>query len=211
MKKIFVSLLGLALLSAQSVAFADMAPHKDPFSDVKYSSTYGFEISSLADADILKGYADGTFRPNNLVNRAEFSKILVSAVFASETEATLKKHALLDLVDISATCGFKDVGCITWFSPYVNVAVEKKVIAGYPDKTFRPDKTINFAEAAKMVLVANGYSVTPGTGASWYKPYIDKLKELDDVPETVTSPSQLLTRAEMVSLIVSVSISKNGY
>lgn len=45
------------------------------FSDVKSSDWYGTTVATLADMGIVKGYEDGTFRPNASITRAEFAAI----------------------------------------------------------------------------------------------------------------------------------------
>lgn len=49
---------------------------KGSFSDVAEDSWYYDAVSTLAGIDVLKGYADGTFRPNAPITRAEFSAIV---------------------------------------------------------------------------------------------------------------------------------------
>ena len=59
---------------------------ENSFSDVKSSDWYNNAISTCVKAGILKGYTDGTFRPNQAITRAEFAAIAAS--FASEAVPT---------------------------------------------------------------------------------------------------------------------------
>ena len=84
-------------------------------------------IINGVDNRIVKGYNDGTFRPNNGITRAEFTAMLNSA---------------FDLKD-TTLIGFTDVVPSDWY--YDNVAKAKAAgyILGYSDVTFRPDKLIS--------------------------------------------------------------------
>ena len=46
------------------------------FSDVKADAWYYDAVMELADEGILKGYQDGTFRPDRKITRAEFAAVL---------------------------------------------------------------------------------------------------------------------------------------
>lgn len=54
------------------------SPGMTPFSDVSANSAYAEAIRSLRREGILEGYADGTFRSGNRINRAEFTKIVMA-------------------------------------------------------------------------------------------------------------------------------------
>jgi len=95
-------------------------------------------ISSVKSAGIIKGYPDGSFRPEQFVTRAEMVKMVLAAIDL-ETES----------YDLS---GFKDRG--HWADSYIAAAVRVGIINGYPDGTFRPDNYITRAEAAKVIAKA---------------------------------------------------------
>ncbi|HDN59307.1 MAG TPA: hypothetical protein ENF20_05050, partial [Candidatus Marinimicrobia bacterium] len=95
-------------------------------------------ISHLYQKKIIQGHPDGTFKPNQGVNRAELLKI----VFKSFHLPILKK----------AEVNLRDVSKQDWFYEYVATALKKNIIKGYPDKTFKPGNKVNRAEALKMIL-----------------------------------------------------------
>jgi len=57
------------------------------FSDVPSTHLYFSSISYIEDAGIVDGYSDGTFRPENELNRAELTKIIINATFDSSEVA----------------------------------------------------------------------------------------------------------------------------
>jgi hypothetical protein len=54
-------------------------------------------------------------------------------------------------VDKDVKAGFGDKGKIPdWASGYINQLLEKNLMLGYSDNTFRPDKVLTRAEAVKI-------------------------------------------------------------
>ncbi len=159
------------------------------FSDVPRTHTAFSAISELFDRGVIGGYADGTFRPRNSINRAEFLKILVGG-FASHELRNDKR------------C-FTDVGT-EWFSEYVCAAKRLGWVDGYVDNTFKPAQQINRAEAMKILIDAFGAEdlsrgAVPSDVRSgvWYHPYVARGVTLGIVDaRTLFKPAENLTRAD---------------
>lgn len=134
-------------------------------------STDKAAIEYLKEKNIITGYADGTFRPEGTVNRAELLKILIGSLDISPS------------VQEYHDC-FPDVKK-QWFAPFVCYAKDKKLISGYADGTFKPDHPVNTVEAIKMIVNMYGYelmqtsSVAPYNDvdpSAWYAPYVHLAK-----------------------------------
>lgn len=107
------------------------------FSDVRASDWYGTTVATLSAMDIVRGYEDGTFRPNAPITRAEFAAIATR--FFEETGAEYEPGT------------FDDVTGDEWFANAIADAVELGLIGGYPDGTVRPNNNITRAEACAIV------------------------------------------------------------
>ena len=107
------------------------------FSDVSADSWYNQTVSTLASMGIVKGYEDGTFRPNAPITRAEFGAIATR--FFAETGATYEPGT------------FSDVTGDEWYANAIQDAVNLGLIGGYPDGTVRPNNNITRAEACAIV------------------------------------------------------------
>lgn len=105
------------------------------FTDVKDDAWYAPAVEALAELGVINGYADGTFRPNASITRAEFTAMAMR--FARDT---------LDGGSI-----FSDVTTGDWFYAPVTSAADYGWINGYPDGTFRPNAPITRAEVAAVV------------------------------------------------------------
>jgi len=126
------------------------------------------------------------------VNRAEFTKILLLAAYGED--------AVLG-VDFFDAPGFSDAREGDWFYQYVLFAWQEGIIEGYRDHTFRPGAQINFAEAAKIIVLSLDVPYTRNLGEQWWESYIDALQRRGALPAMYRAPDQLVTRADMVEIL----------
>lgn len=156
------------------------------FSDVPESNWAYTEIISLRSRGIIQGYEDGSYRPNNTVNRAELTKFLIAGLHAEEDKG--ESNCFPDVKD-------------EWFARYVCSAKRLKWVNGYPDLTFKPANTVNRAEAMKIIIssITSDFSSTAQlpndvTDNEWYAQYIRKAVELGIITESRFEPAKPLTR-----------------
>lgn len=149
------------------------------------SHQYNGAITYLKNAGVVQGYEDGSFKPDNNINRAEFTKIIVSTIYFGA---------------LSGNDCFEDVAD-EWFAPYVCFAKNNGLIEGYADGTFKPYENINFAEAAKIVMNAFGIEYSEEEWQDWYAKYVSILAEKKFIPQSITSAEHLLTRGEMAEIV----------
>lgn len=79
---------------------------------------------------------------------------------ASTSETTVLRGQITIVpqtpLDPVGTSSFTDVSAKDWFSGYLAVAEKQNLMIGYPDKTFRPRRSINRVEATAVVVRALG-------------------------------------------------------
>lgn len=170
--------------SALIAMSAGILPLSAAFSDVGTSTKYSAAIKALQEKGAIEGYSDGTFKPLDGINRAEFLKILLEA-----------------RGEISSN----DRGCFPdvqdqWFAKYVCVAKKEGIVGGYPDGYFRPERAINFVEASKMLSLAYKQTMT-AQSADWYEPYARALEGSKAIPPTIASLDAPLKRGEMAEMM----------
>ncbi|MBB6635005.1 S-layer homology domain-containing protein [Cohnella thailandensis] len=101
------------------------------------------EIKAAAEAGIVKGFEDGTFKPNKSVTRSEFLAMLASGLKLSGEEASLS--------------GFSDAGEVgAWAAPALSQVVKAGILHGYSDGTLRPNEELNRAQLAALLSNALG-------------------------------------------------------
>ena len=157
MKRLLPAFTAL-LLPATVFAAIEFTESSDTYKDAPFPVADAAGISVLTNAGTVSGYPDGTFAPTRSLNRAEFVKIVLNLpgknIVASGT---------LDC--------FPDVRSSDWFSSFVCAAKEEGLVQGNPDGLFHPERSVNYAEALKILSRLYAYGVEQGTGDQWYVPY----------------------------------------
>lgn len=157
-------------------------------------------ISQAVNKGIIFGYKDGSFRPEQAVNRAEFITLLGRA---------------LQMEQNAASPIFKDAGNIpAWAQSFVAQAVISGIINGYDDGTFGPEKQMNRAEMVAIILRASGLKPIDGAALSfadasdiptWAVPYIAAAAEkglVKGVGNNRFAPLETVSRAQAVTIIM---------
>lgn len=156
-------------------------------------------IEKTIDAGIVKGYGDGSFRPDEPVTRAEFCHMVNQTLGNTNTAAT----------------SFRDVSRSDWFYSAVSKGVAAGYVSGYSNGTFRPDLHITRQEAATMLS-----RVVPTTNAanlskypdyqdveSWARPameYIVGRGYIGTYSDGKIYPQDNMTRAQAATIISNV-------
>ena len=77
------------------------------------------------------------------------------------------------LCALPAHAAYSDVPEWEWYQPYVTELSAQGVISGYEDGTFRPDGTVTWGEALKLILLAAGQDSQPATDVHWAGGYLN--------------------------------------
>ena len=112
--------------------------------------------------NIIGGYGDNTYRPENNITRAEVCKMICVALNGGK-EPTLS---------VPATPTFKDVrndANSSWAEKYIESCVAQGIVGGVGNGMFQPSQNVTGSQLAKMLLVALGYRADEEKfgGANW--------------------------------------------
>ncbi len=124
---------------------------KTTFSDIKADYWARPFIQAIVERNIIDGFADGTFRPDRPVKRAEFAVMLQKAF---EQKRIRQLNA----------SGFKDVPSNYWAASAIKEAYETGFMPGYPANLFLPKQEVGKFEA--IAALANGLGLTATAPAS---------------------------------------------
>lgn len=201
-----VAALSIAAATPAIAAESTVPYAMDPFTDVKATSA-GYEgIEYLRKNKVIRGYQDGTFKPDRLITRAEFAQMLTNPfLFRADWKSSCLKEKNIDGSD---TVFFSDVSIDGWYAEAVCTAKVYELINGYPDGTYRPLRPINFVEAAKIATRVFSLNVVEDKGEFWYKPYINRLGELNAIPTSIKRLDQQITRGEMAEIVYRLKAQK---
>ena len=198
MKKIMLFCALFVLMSSNVFAgsFPDVSKDHENFEAIEY----------LNDLGVVKGYGDGTFMPQNVVNRAEAMKMILESL-------KIKHNGTYEAV-------FPDVKKDSWFFEYVMAAKEDGIINGYKDGKFKPENGVNLAESLKMLFGAAKVELpeitdselavyTDVDGKSWYSPYFlyartNNILTPDEYGNV--SPIQAMTRAKFAEVVYRMAV-----
>ncbi|MBK6265940.1 S-layer homology domain-containing protein [Marivirga sp. S37H4] len=115
----------------------------DPVSDIS-GHWAEKEIQALINGGYLKGYSDGTFRPDQSMTRAEFATM----ISATLNPAIKSEYENRNFNDISTH----------WAKDNILKVARAGYLAGYSDGTFRPDERI--LKYQMLLALANGYGIS---------------------------------------------------
>lgn len=116
-----------------------------PFKDMTDPKAwYNGVIHAVVKDGCMQGYPDGTFRPDEVMSRAEFARL--SEEVMKRTDASLRKESSKEE---QAPVSFPDIQG-HWAAKTIENVVGRGVLKGYPNGLFEPDRVITRAEAAKV-------------------------------------------------------------
>lgn len=174
------------------------------FSDVPSDFWAAKSISAVAKAKLMKGYSDGTFRPNQPMTREEVASLFNNITDDGEA-AFISSH-------------FKDITSDRWSALAIESVARKNIISGYGDETYKPEKFMSrqeFAVVADNYLHYLGYTTDDPTVldqvaygdqkfvAPWAQDAVREMAYLgftNYAPGTMFNPEKYVTRAEAAEI-----------
>ena len=194
---VFTVFLDRALIYGETIKI-EAKDESGNISKLEYKVTKN-AVETVKAISYIKGYPDGTFRPQANVTRAEAAQMFATLLNGGANFGTSSATRFSDASD-------------DWFSKAVNYVVAKGLISGYPDGTFKPNESITRAEFAQMI---SGYVKNEKKSTTdfqdvkdhWAKDAIDKLygnKNVSGYPDGSFKPNAKITRAEAVTILNSV-------
>lgn len=106
------------------------------FSDIQQHWAKSY-IETAKNYQITNGYEDGTFKPNQYITRAEAVTAIVRAYQLEGTD--------------TSKLTFTDITNKHWAYSNILIAIEKQLVNGYSNETFRPENNITRAESFVLV------------------------------------------------------------
>ncbi|MFM6042603.1 MAG: S-layer homology domain-containing protein, partial [Dolichospermum sp.] len=126
--------------------------------------------------NIIAGFPDGSFKPNEPVTRAQFAAIINKAFKPKSTRAAIT---------------FKDVASNYWAYNAIQIASSSPFLSGYPDLTFKPEQQIPRVQA--LVALANGLGLTASS-----QNIISFYMDASEIPNYALGPVAAATLRQLV-------------
>ncbi|GAX35304.1 S-layer homology domain-containing protein [Nodularia sp. NIES-3585] len=145
-----LSVLGASLLTlGLAASLTSPALAQNTFPDVPPDYWAQPFIQRLVQRNMIAGYPDGTFRPEQAVQRDEFAAMIRQA-FDQEP-----------VRQIEDAIAFQDVSEGYWASPAIESAYQQGFMSSYPGGFFRPNQPVSRVDA--LVTLTRGLNLTPET------------------------------------------------
>ncbi|MBN2057374.1 MAG: S-layer homology domain-containing protein [Candidatus Saganbacteria bacterium] len=169
------------------------------FSDVPEDYWAVAEIEQLGTLNIMPGYSDGTFKPEQTTKRVDYLiRLLNIGKLPPATE--LRPFP------------FKDIDYREKIAPYIKSGWDNNLVKGYPDKTFKPWQFLNRVEGAVMTVRFSNFRLVDVLE----RPYLDIPARHWAIKEVATAkehsmlkfaleylyPKKELPRAELAAMLV---------
>ena len=164
----------------------------------KSASTVPYMLNGEDHYAYIKGYPNGSFKPNATITRAEAASIFYRLL----TDTTRKTYT-------TTYNTFKDVPAKAWYNTAVSTMAKLGIVNGDANGYFRPSDPITRAEIAAMIARCDGAyytgtsTVFSDTYGHWASSYIDRAYELGWINGygTTYAPDRYISRAETVAVL----------
>jgi hypothetical protein len=172
------------------------------FSDVPPTYWAGAYIAELSRRNILQGFDDGSFQPDQPITRAQFASLLGKA---------------FDKPKMRSIVAFPDVKSDYWAKQSIDESIQTGFMSGYPNGVFQPDQQISIVQL--QTALATGLNLQPTTSPT---EILSRFEDANQVPKwaqakvaaTVESglvtgfptpqkltPNRIATRADAAAMI----------
>ena len=214
-KRLLSVLLALCLLgSLLAVPVGAAAPGAVTFRDISDQAT-AVAVESMRLLGVVDGYQDGSFRPNQPLNRAQFCKM---AVYAMGSAKELGRYRTVTI--------YPDVKPSYWAAPYINllsrssaqggkqfsgsaggdggagsgsVIHAKPIISGFADGKFHPGDPATVGQAVTILMRMLGYQ-DENMGGVWPESYLTEAAIIGLTDGVSTNAYAPITRGQAAKL-----------
>lgn len=169
------------------------------FKDIKADYKFYKELQYFKENNIIAGFSDGSFKPNNHITRIESLKVILLANNIAPIKNEVSK--------------FSDIATNSWENTYVNAAVRNKILS-LNNQKFSPLRNVSRAEALKLILTLakvdivldEMVKVEDVDATDWtykYANYALKNKLFED-SENKFYPNKPINREELITILYRV-------
>lgn len=198
-QKLFKAALATSVAAGAVVTVAPFNTEAAGFSDLKSTHVHYSSIMDLTDRGILKGFNDGTLKPEASVTRGQAAKI-IALTLDLDTKNVVNPN-------------FKDIKTDNEYYGPIAALVAKGIVTGKEDGTYAPGEKLTRSQMAKIITLAFGFQEGKLTDTKfkdvkandWYNGYLQTLLDNEittGTTATTFSPYANVKRGQMASFVV---------
>lgn len=197
--KLFKAALATSVAAGAMVAVAPFNTEAAGFKDLASTHVHYSSIMDLSDRGVIKGYTDGTFKPEASVTRGQAAKI-IALTLGLDTKNVVNPN-------------FKDIKADNEYYGPIAALVAEGIVSGKADGTFAPGEKLTRSQMAKIITLAFGFEEGKLTdtkfkdvkATDWYNGYLQTLLDNEittGTTPTTFSPYENVKRGQMASFVV---------
>ena len=162
----------------------------------------GTGTSTKADTSTRYGYSSGSQRMGQLrfVPASGFTGSVEIPYVACNGNGTPNAAGKFSLGVVSNVKKFSDMSSSTWCYKYVVELSDAGVIDGYTDGSFKPDNTVTYGAALKLIMLAAGYPEQKPTDSNPFSGYLAKARSEGIITRSNVNLSAPITRLQVAQL-----------
>ena len=179
--------------SGQYALVLDSKSHALPFTDLAAGAWYEDAVAYVYRHDLMSGYSEDLFGPNNDLSRAQLCQI----IYNMEGRPT-----------VAGGSSFSDVADGAWYTDAVTWAASQGIVDGYGGGLFGPDDNITREQLASILYryaQAKGYDVSIGEDTN-----ILSYSDASDVAEYAISAMQWACGSGVITGISESALAPRG-
>ena len=202
MKKVLSFVLSIAmvvcLMPTMAFAATTSAQADATYSDTKGTACEG-AVNVLSALGVVDGFTDGTYKPEQVVTRAQMAKLIVTALGVADYAS-------------AKTSKFTDMSAATWAIPYVEYASNLNIVNGVGNNKFNPNGNVTYEQAATMIVRALGYTDKCNEmNGTWPAIYIQKATALGLFNDVTNKGATGATRGDLAIMLYNALNVKEVY
>lgn len=198
-QKLFKAALATSVAAGALVTVAPFNTEAAGFSDLNSTHVHYSSVIDLTDRGVLKGFKDGTFKPEASVTRGQVAKI-IALTLDLDTKNVVNPN-------------FKDIKTDNEYYGPIAALVAKGIVTGKEDGTYAPGEKLTRSQMAKIITLAFGFEEGKLTdtkfkdvkATDWYNGYLQTLLDNEittGTTDTTFSPYANVKRGQMASFVV---------
>lgn len=181
--KRIISLVLISFMLICTIAFANN------YSDVE-GNKYEKAINIITSLDLMKGYKDNQFKPDDKMTRAELTTVISSLLGIYSNEQVQESEAK-----------FYDVPNWHWAASSVYAVESMGIIKGYNDGSFKPEQDVTYDQILKMFIHILGYESYAYLKGGYPAGYLIVANEKGITRNVASKGDEGLTRGKVAQII----------
>ena len=162
----------------------------------------GSGTSVKANTSTLYGYSSGSQLISQLrfVPATGYTGSVEIPYAACNTSGTPIAYGKFCLGIVNAKKEFSDVTSSTWCYKYVTELSDASIISGYADGSFKPNNTVTYGAALKLIMLAAGYSEQKSTDSNVFSGYLAKARAEGIITRSNVDLTKPITRLQVAQI-----------